>query len=367
MQILGGTGVLPDDPHAPMAEPAKSTRSRRRSAGKASDADIVALPDPDPDRTDEGTTDADIVPLADREAGATATAPESPNDESGSDGAGAAVEDAFADADPSARDRDRAVAFADPGGSDVARRLRGAREARGVSLPEAAAATCITASYLRALEDDEPVSVFPAPAYARFFAREYAQYLGLDGDDIVERFVEHHGIVDEATIADAPPDLSPRSRWTFRALGAISIAILVVLVAFAIGRSTSPGEPIMPLPSGAAGSAAGDGASTASGDSANAPQAPTREQSIRVELRMTAASWVSATADGEPVLSGRVVPAGRSPIFLRAKQSLSMRLGNPGGVRVFANGDRLPLHGDPANPVTVRLVLQHGKVVTRTL
>jgi hypothetical protein len=123
----------------------------------------------------------------------------------------------------------------------------------------------------------------------------------------------------------------------------------------------------MPLPTGVAGTSATNGPSTNAAGESNGAKAAARAQRIRVELRVTADSWVSATADGEPVLSGRTVPAGRSPISLRAKRALSMRLGNPGGVRLFANGERISLPGDPATPVTVRLILRHGKVVTRTV
>jgi DNA-binding SARP family transcriptional activator len=44
---------------------------------------------------------------------------------------------------------------------------------------EAAEKTRISAKYLRALEEDAGPEAFPAPAYARFFLREYAEFLGL--------------------------------------------------------------------------------------------------------------------------------------------------------------------------------------------
>ena len=351
-----------------MAEPAKTTRPRRRSAASTK-ADVVALPDAG--RSAKPPKDADVVPLAERDA-ATATGADAPAELESSGAADESVVEPFprGDAAEASSDEARDAAREDEssGTSDVARSLRRAREARGISLANAAETTCIAASYLRALEDDEPVSSFPAPAYARFFAREYAQYLGLDGDEIVDRFVDHHGIVDEAVIADAPPDLSSRSPWTFRAFVAGSIAVLVVLAAFAIGRSASPGSGIMPLPSGAQTGVASDapspggGGSSGGGGGAAAPL-----ERIRAELRVVEDSWIAATADGESVVSGRVVAAGHAPIPLRAKGRLSIRLGNPAGVRLLVNGERTAIEGRPTDPVTIRLALRNGKISQRTV
>jgi hypothetical protein len=211
------------------------------------------------------------------------------------------------------------------------------------------------------------VSTFPAPAYARFFAREYAQYLGLDGEEIVDRFVEHHGIVDEAVLSDAPPDLSSRSPWTFRALAAASIAVLVVLAAFAIGRSASPGSAILPLPTGAATGASDASTANEGGAADGGAQVGARPQRIRAEFRVVEDCWIAATADGESVFAGRIVASGHSPISLQAKRFLSVRLGNPGGVRLVVNGERTPIEGDPTIPVTIRLVLRHGRIIQRTV
>jgi Helix-turn-helix domain/Domain of unknown function (DUF4115) len=348
-----------------MAEPAKTSRPRRRSAA-TKNADVVALPDAG---RAEPAKDADVVPLAERESLST------PRNDATAEGAESvdppeSVVEPFpaADAadDEGADDVDAAASDEPSGTSDVARSLRGAREARGISLVQAAESTCIAASYLRALEDDEPVSSFPAPAYARFFAREYAQYLGLDGEEIVDRFVEHHGIVDEAVLSDAPPDLSARSPWTFRALAAASIAVLVVLAAFAIGRSASPGSAILPLPTGAQTGASDASTANESGAVDGGAQVGARPQRIRAEFRVVEDSWVAATADGESVFTGRVVASGHSPILLQAKRFLSVRLGNPRGVRLVVNGERTAIEGAPTVPVTVRLVLRHGRIVQRT-
>ena len=67
--------------------------------------------------------------------------------------------------------------------------LRDAREARGASLVEAERATRIRHKYLAALEEDN-LTDLPSPVYARGFLRNYAVYLGLDTDKVLEMFDE---------------------------------------------------------------------------------------------------------------------------------------------------------------------------------
>jgi len=67
----------------------------------------------------------------------------------------------------------------------IGQRLKKAREYRNLTLAKVAEATHIRLAYLRALEADD-FSAMPSPVQARGFLRNYAQYLALDLDQIVE-------------------------------------------------------------------------------------------------------------------------------------------------------------------------------------
>lgn len=67
--------------------------------------------------------------------------------------------------------------------------LRAQREARGVSLREIADSTKISLRYLEALEHDR-FEVLPAPIFTRGFLREYARIVGLDGDEVVNLYIQ---------------------------------------------------------------------------------------------------------------------------------------------------------------------------------
>jgi cytoskeleton protein RodZ len=68
--------------------------------------------------------------------------------------------------------------------AELGRVLFQARVARGLTIEEAERDTRISKRYLEALERED-FSAFPAPFYARAFLRTYAQYLGLDANQLL--------------------------------------------------------------------------------------------------------------------------------------------------------------------------------------
>jgi cytoskeletal protein RodZ len=69
--------------------------------------------------------------------------------------------------------------------------LREARNKKGASEAIAAKAVKIKLERLRDLEEDR-YDTFPAQVYVRSFLRQYADYLGLDGAAILQRFTEEN-------------------------------------------------------------------------------------------------------------------------------------------------------------------------------
>src|ERR671912_1849877 len=65
--------------------------------------------------------------------------------------------------------------------------LRREREIRGISLKEIADATKISKRFLEAIERNDHRTL-PAPVFTRGFVREYARYLGLNAEEMVNRY-----------------------------------------------------------------------------------------------------------------------------------------------------------------------------------
>ncbi len=108
--------------------------------------------------------------------------------------------------------------------------------------------TKIRIKYLRALENEE-WDVLPGPAYAKGFLRTYAQFLGLDGDALVDEYrrtAEAALDADRAYLFTEPllerrrrPGQEPRRRWPVTAsiLGALGAATAIVLLVLALTGS----------------------------------------------------------------------------------------------------------------------------------
>ncbi|MBI1273994.1 MAG: DUF4115 domain-containing protein [Alphaproteobacteria bacterium] len=69
----------------------------------------------------------------------------------------------------------------------ISERLRTARDARGETIKDIAARLCIKAAFLAALENGQ-YDELPANAYTVGFLRTYANYLGLDGEAILDDY-----------------------------------------------------------------------------------------------------------------------------------------------------------------------------------
>lgn len=115
--------------------------------------------------------------------------------------------------------------------ASVGARLRAAREAQGLSLPEVAARTRVTQRFLEALENDR-LDLLPSPTYASGFARAYARAVGLDQADVGRAIrgelasgampIRHHHIEEIADPARGP------SRGLVIVAAGIALAVLVL-------------------------------------------------------------------------------------------------------------------------------------------
>jgi hypothetical protein len=234
----------------------------------------------------------------------------------------------------------------------VGAELYAARRTRGVTLDQASAATRIPVRYLAALEDDAPLSEFPARTYARSFLREYARAVGLDDDRVVRRFDEDHGFgpAPLSVVPVVPPKQPSRRRSVLVSLLAVA-ALIAILVSFQPWTSSSPSV----LPSVATqvpvAERTGDDRPDETRGSGQSEEGRDDAQGggfrgVLAEIRVLEPTWVQARADGTQLVA-RTLPAGRS-ITLRAKDQLDLLLGNAEGVRLRVGGERVPLQADGA-------------------
>lgn len=252
-----------------------------------------------------------------------------------------------------------------PGGGH---NLRRARETAGLSLTEAAKETRISAKYLGALEEDARTDAFPAPVYARFFMRTYAEYLGLDPDPLLRARDARFDEVERASpnLERIPTPASPSPR---RIVGGLLVLVSVVTLAVlgiaslgseGVGSSAPPPARVeaspataSPPPSPATAPAAAPGEEE--------PARPARtDRGVHAVLRLSAPSWVEATVDGE-VRMRETLPEDRR-VVLRARRTLDLVLGNAGGVRLRVNG-RIEPTGGSGEVVRLSFAWRDGRLI----
>lgn len=237
----------------------------------------------------------------------------------------------------------------------VAAELRQAREARGLTLADAARGTRIWERYLQALEANAPLEEFPAPAYARFFLRAYAEFLGLDVSNVVREFDQDHPVHEEPVLQPLP-DPSRRRRLIAGVLVLASIVALVALVVLRLqeGRRDGLTMPVI---------AAGASDVRSNTPSELRPHPVAVFDGIRAVLRLQDRSWVESSADGEVLEPGTVFEAGERVVY-KADRSMTLFFGSAGAVKLVVNGEEYAT-GDVGELMTLELRFRDGDVVSK--
>lgn len=245
-------------------------------------------------------------------------------------------------------------------------RLRAARLAKGVSLEEAAAATRIRRSALQALETED-YSALPASVYARGFLANYARYLGLIAEEVLDEF-------DQQQREGDPPSTEAQSEGQVRKSPIVSpklVVLILFIVALAVISNFVYQEFLSAGPAPAPAEAAAEVTQTAnpSPTAEPPPPTPTAEPSpsptiaptptaisgVVVTLRATTQQvWISVLADGEGLYAGTIGPEtnqGTEPLTWTAGQSILIRFGRTGGVEISLNGRELGPLVESQDPV----------------
>jgi cytoskeletal protein RodZ len=255
--------------------------------------------------------------------------------------------------------------------------LREAREQRGISLREISERTKIRQSVLRAIESDD-FEGLPGSVIMRGFLKLYAREVGLNPDDVGRRYTAQaaesaaDGQQETASSGTetAHGDDSFATALVRRAAAGVLVAIALAGVSYVAWRMTAapPSDsptattPAAPAPAAAppppAPQAAGtpaatvDKAEAAPRSDAAAPAAPTAD-GLRIDLQVTEACWIAATADGEQV-SYRVLNAGER-LSVRVTKEAVIRIGMPANVTITIDDRPIRPFARPGTPTTLTI------------
>ena len=298
---------------------------------------------------------------------------------------------------------DQQGTFESPNGeAKIGQVLEQARKERGLTLEEVEHATKIRKRYLVGLERED-YRVLPDTVYARGFLKTYANYLGLDGEELSREFKDRRKPRRERGISYGAPKQSefdqplinpggldtPRRRRTV-SRGTISTLLVAVLMLAAVvgalyyvgrGVQISGDTPAPPHPSeeraaddsnpggggapeeqGGAKEAqarpkAQAGESGGSKGAAGAAAAEPKPDTLTVEVTVEGSpSWLSILTD-RTLAYEQIAQPGFSRTF-EARREISIRTGNAGAVGVEVNGQDLGRLGESGEVLTRNFTLK---------
>jgi cytoskeleton protein RodZ len=268
--------------------------------------------------------------------------------------------------------------------SELGNRLRHAREGLGLSLEQVAVDTRILQHALIALEDGA-YERLPSDVVTRGFIRNYAYYLNLSPEELIEIYRRERGSTDRIRIVPAtnPP---PMRNYGLPSIFGVFFVTLILAGLSYVGLNTlnalnTRNQPVVsevatstvpspsPLPTLSAATAQAivqplaPTATTAADVAGIAPTAttvvltpsPASNAPIVVEVRIATvrgseSSWIRVQTDGNTAYEG-IMRAGERQTF-QAQRRVLIRAGNPPDVLVTVNGlEQGALGQVPGQPV----------------
>ena len=255
--------------------------------------------------------------------------------------------------------------------------LRREREIRSISLKEIADATKISKRFLEAIERNDHKTL-PAPVFTRGFVREYARYLGLNAEEMVNRYnyaaagddrIERSAHLERLVAPPVPQEpAKPRPKEgippPYKRIDR-SVFIVVALVAalaavswWAIqhkrqmraaddARAAELRAPAIAPPK----------PREVTATATVAPAAATTPQPMHMVLEVTDDSWVTLLIDGTSVVNDEL-KAGDRRTFDANEEIRFKTVGNAAAVTVMIDNIQIPPFGADGQVV-------HNRVFTR--
>ena len=241
--------------------------------------------------------------------------------------------------------------------------LRREREKQGLTIADIEKGTSIRGIYIEHIERGN-IGELPGLVYAKGFVRNYAKFLRLNAEALVQQFAEENGSTPPPVPAE--PESAPRrislSTVGDESLSSISIggtrssyasifgklaAGIIVLAALvgggvaAISAINSPAQvPAAPpvkteQPAAPAAAAEADASDTARA---------AHTDGVNVSVTLTERCWTEVSVDGKSVFEG-IIEKGKTESW-KGKESVVIRAGNAGALDVTFNGRKLGKFGD---------------------
>jgi cytoskeletal protein RodZ len=217
--------------------------------------------------------------------------------------------------------------------------LRSEREKKGLSVKEIEIATSIRTLYITAIEEGN-YSIIPGEVYLKGFIRNYSNYLGLDGQRIVDLYRQNQlpvaPVNETITPKENDSQLKQPTKKNNNFIKWMTVSLLVVCV---VGGAwwlldspkpiqepkatkqvqPTPTTPAQPIP-----------------EKVLTPATPVQTKPVVIIAKYTEQCWTSVTADNKNIFEG--TPKAGDTLTWEAEQNITIKVGNAGGVDIIYNG-----------------------------
>lgn len=263
---------------------------------------------------------------------------------------------------------------------EIGKTLHEARSRLGLTLEQAERSTRIRAHFLEALERGD-LDLLPSPVQARGFLQNYATYLGLDSQAILQRYSEvlisqRTGPFRRTRLSEAPtrPTVRVRTRRFSADLlvaAVASVAVLAVLIggfgrlaASLRERNQAASAFLIPTFTPEPEQATAPGPPVAAGGAAETPTPPVSIEPglsgvVDLRLLIEKRGFVIVEVDGQEVYRGRPTPG--ELLEFQGDELVKVTTGNGGGLRAFYRGEDQGLLGE-LDEVVIRFWTLSGAV-----
>ncbi len=254
------------------------------------------------------------------------------------------------------------------------------RREKGLSLRDVEQATKIRTRYLEGLEQED-YSALPDAVYVQGFLKTYANFLGLDGEQLSRELRDRRAPRRERQLGGheglgaseferpliSPGDLGSAERRRISGAPLLTVALAVLVIAavalYLVGARSAEEAQKEEAPAGPDSSPSAEQTATgvAGGEEDTTSQA--LASTIRVTVRVVGGSSGLTVSTDETVAYNQVAPPDFSRTF-EARDLLRVEAANGGNVEVEVNGRNLGRLASSGQPVTREFTPQSPEVAS---
>lgn len=230
--------------------------------------------------------------------------------------------------------------------------LKQARIEKSLSLEEIARKTQIRISLLKAIESGS-IETLPEPIYTRGLIKQFADTLGLNGEDISKNLPLSYAskFLKPSWIKISPTQVRPLHLYLLYILLVISSVNYISYLLHENTFKTADTTIREQIDKGLISSSNSNSIPVSSIDKNIDANNSSSEQSLRVGIALKSSSWIRVVADGKTEFEG-VLKSGQHRTWV-AKQQLTISAKNAGGVMVALNDTEAKQLGKPGQPKQV--------------